>query len=288
MDTTAWQETISPFREKLELLFDTNKYKKLLKALFASNDLSEFNSYVFEVLFAYDFQSKSQSLVYEVKQLPDENSSVDFYYESDGLKIYIELGLVQQRHAITKSIEGQLAVNKFYEILLNGEDQAGETVRLQNKILNKCQKSDGTPIKFQRPISGSLNFVAINLSELHLGGIDKYDCLLTMYGDRSVPLFCRRNIFGMWQDLLENSPKKEKEYHEKFQYFRETIHGVLFVRYVKESGHMGRMYIDRELEYFAILNKNLLPQETCDLVINKLSSFLKAWPISDSKKSDNN
>lgn len=284
MDTSAWHETISPFREKLELLFETNKYNKLLKALFASNDLSEFNSYVFEVLFAYDFQSKKQSLLYEVTQSPDQKSSVDFYYEINELRIYIELRLVQQRAKITKSTEEQLAVNKCYEILLNGEDEADETVRLQNIILSKCQKPDGTPIKFYKPTDGNLNFIAINLSELHLGMIDKYDCLLTLLGDRSVPLFYRRKIFGMWQELPENLQEKEQEYYEKFQNFREVIHGVLFVRYVKDSGYLNRMYIDRELEYFAILNNNLVPQETCDLVIKKLSSFLKVWPTSDNKK----
>ena len=45
MDANQWSEFISNFREKLYLLFETNSYNKLLKALFSSNDLNEFNSY---------------------------------------------------------------------------------------------------------------------------------------------------------------------------------------------------------------------------------------------------
>lgn len=287
MDATAWSETTSYFRAKLELLSETNNYNKLLKSLFASNDLSEFNSYVFEAMFAFDFESKKQSLKYEVTQLQDNNSSIDFYYELPDLQIYIELRLVQQRNKITKSIATQLAVKKFSEILLNGNDETDETVRLQNLILRKCQKSDGTPIKFRAPVGGTLNFIAINLSELHLGMIDKFDCLLTMYGDRGVPLFCRRGMFGMWQDLLENSPQKEREYYNKFQYFRKIIHGVLFVRYAKDSGYLNKLYIDRELEYFAILNNNLLTQKTADFVLGELGSFLPEWSNKNSKKSNN-
>jgi len=252
MDTTEWLETISHFRAKLELLSESNSYTKLLKALFSSNDLSEFNSYVFEVMFAYDFESKQQPLAYEVRQLTSENSSVDFCYNLQKIKIYFELRLIQQRNWITKSIGTQLKDKKISEILLNGEDESDETVRLQNLILQKCQNENGNPIKFYAKESHFFNFIVINISELHLGMIDKADCFLAMYGDLNVPHFYRRGIFGMWQDLSKISSEIEKRCYAKFQYFRETIHGVLFVRYVKGSGYLDRMYIDRELEYFAI------------------------------------
>jgi hypothetical protein len=183
MDTTAWFKTISYFREKLELLSERSTYNKLLKSLFASNDLSEFNSYVFEVMFSYDFEINKQPLIYEINQSKGESSSVDFLYKSDGINIYFELRLIQQRNCITTSIETQLAVSKFSEVLLNGDDQADETIRIQNLILSKCQKPDGAPTKFQISKNDSLNFIVINISELHLSIIDKFDYLLTMCGD---------------------------------------------------------------------------------------------------------
>ena len=41
---------------------------------------------------------------------------------------------------------------------------------------------------------------------------------------------------------------------------------------------MNKMFIDRELEYFAILNNNLVSKETSDLVGKELASFLPYWP----------
>jgi hypothetical protein len=280
METSAWSDIIPPFRCKLKLLSKTNNYSKLLRALFASKDLSEFNSYVYEVLFAYDFESKNQSLTYEVKQLSDDKSSVDFCYEFDDIKIYIELRLVQQRNRISQSIDAQLTVQGSYQIELGAEDELDETIRLQNLILSKCQKPDGTPINFHKPTSNVINLISVNLSELHLTMVDKYDCWLTMYGDPSVPAFARRGIFGMWQHLPDKPSETEAQYFEKFRYFRETIHGVLFVRYVRDSGSLSKMFIDHELEYFAILNTNLLQERTSRLVTERLSSILKKWTSS--------
>jgi hypothetical protein len=47
------------------------------------------------------------------------------------------------------------------------------------------------------------------------------------------------------------------------------------------------LYIDRELEYFAILNNNLLTQKTADFVLGELDSFLPEWSNKNSKKSNN-
>ncbi len=275
MNTATWASLIYNFREKLELLFDAGNYNKLFKALFSSNELNEFNSYVFEVLFAHDFQSKNQSLIYEVKQLADSDSSIDFCCKVDDQRtIHFELRLIKQRKSITNSIKSQLNTSQSFEILLNGEDDKNDTIRIQNLILSKCQKDDGTPVKFSEPKEGLYNFIVINLSETHLGMVDRGDCILSMYGDSSVPPHCRRGIFGMCQSLSDNPSDKEKEFYDKFTHFRETIHGTLFVRYVKNSGILDRMYIDRELEYFMITNSNLINEEDAKAIEGKLSSFL--------------
>lgn len=277
MDVKAWSELISRFQTKLELLATRGNYNELLKSLFLSNDLSEFNSYVFEILFVHDFESKNIPLSYEVNQIPNECSSIDFCYHTDNHKIYFELRLIQQRNWITTQIESQLAANNICETLLNGNDETDEAIRIQNLILSKCQTTDGTPTKFFTVKDGELNIIVLNISELHLGMIDKADCFLPMYGDRNVTFLYRRGIFGMWQaSPLPNSEIEQKCY-EKFRHFRETIHGVLFVRYVKGSGYLNKMFIDRELEYFAILNNNLLSKETSDLVGKELASFLPSW-----------
>ncbi|MFZ2398983.1 MAG: hypothetical protein WAW31_10035 [Smithella sp.] len=105
----SWSQEISLFRKKMELLATTSGYHRLLKSLYASNDLDEFNSYIFEVLFAYDFESRGYPLKYEVKQMDYGNSSIDFCYQlPESRKLYFELRNVQQRKLITDSIDHQL------------------------------------------------------------------------------------------------------------------------------------------------------------------------------------
>lgn len=278
MNTISWSNVISGFCNKIELLSTKSNYNKLLKSLFSSNDLHEFNSYVFESLFAYDFESREHPLLYEVKQMEFGNSSIDFCYElSVSKKIYFELRNIQQKKFITDFIEHQLSNTNQYEILLDGADEKLETIRLQNLILSKCQKDDGEPIKFGHVNANNLNFIVVNISELHLGGIDDADCVLTLYGDRCMNPFYRRGIFGMWQKLNDKPTVEEKEYSVRFQHFRNTIHGVMFTRYMKGSGMMSKMYFDRELEYFPILNTNLLDKETCISIYIQLGSFLHKW-----------
>lgn len=278
MKTETWADLINNFSKKLELLFDASNYNKLFKALFSSNELNEFNSYVFEVLFAHDFQSNNHSLVYEVKQLTDSDSSIDYCYKADDQRtIHFELRLIKQRKHITNSIKSQLNISQSFEIQLNGEDDKNDTIRIQNLILSKCQKDDGTPIKFGEPKEELYNYIVLNLSEIHLGMVDKYDCILSMYGDSSVPPHCRRGMFGLCQNLSDNPSEEESDLYNKFSHFRETIHGALFVRYVKNSGILDGMYIDRGLEYFMVTNSNLMKEEDGKAIEKNLSSFLKAW-----------
>jgi hypothetical protein len=277
MDIPGSEEVLY-FRQKIELLADSKNYNKLLRALFSSNDLYGFNSYVFEVQFAYDFQSKNQSLIYEVKQLSNINSSIDYCYNLDNQNtIFFELRLLMQRNWITESIKSQLDNNNFYAIELNGEDEKKETERLQNTILSKCQDAEGKPVKFREPVEGNYNFIVINITELQMGGIDKFDCILAMYGDKHVPEFCRRGIFGMWQELQQTDSSNEEKLYQKFQYFRKTIHGVLFVRQERKCGYLGNIYLGWELEYFPILNNNIISRDKYNFIYTKLGLLQQKW-----------
>jgi hypothetical protein len=275
MDIKAWPAIVSGFRDKLSLLDKSGNYKQLLKSLYSSKDLDGFNSYVFEAQFAYDFEINGQSIMYETRQLGKNLSAVDFCRELHAdKKLYFELRLVQQRNWITKLITSLIRQEKYYEIVLTGDDERDETIRLQNLILSKCQDKNGNPIKFS-PDADSVNVIVVNVSGLHLGMIDQHDCMLTTYGDNAVDPFCRRGIFGLWQQLRRNSTDEDKKLHLKFEHLRKTIHGILFVRYVKNSGYLDRLFIDRELEYFMIFNKNLMPENEGNVIIETLK--LRPW-----------
>ena len=72
--------------------------------------------------------------------------------------------------------------------------------------------------------------------------------------------------------------KQKKELYNNFQHFRETIHGVLFVKNLSIG---NTRYICSDMEYLLINNYNLLEKKEFERIVEKLESFLKAWPIKD-------
>jgi hypothetical protein len=276
---TDWQGYIDILLRKLEFLHDLQRYDGLLRNIFSSRERNEFNSYAFEAAFAYDFEVNGHQLEYEVKNLSESLTSIDYCLETEGRKIYFELKVINQRAALTSFIETQLRHYGFYEILQGGEEEQQDTIRLQNSILSKCQDKEGKPIKFGRE-EGSYNFIVVFVSDLHLETIDKDDCLLAMYGDEGVPPHIRLGIFGLCQQLSELATEEKREYYDKFSHFRETIHGVLFVKNSSRGGDENYL-VDLELQYFLIGNNTILEKEEGDAIIEKLSSFLLTW--SDSK-----
>lgn len=269
-----WHDYIDILVRKLEFLNDLRRYDGLLRNIFSSNEKNEFNSYAFEAAFAYDFEAKGHKLEYEVNILSDSLTSIDYCFETEGRKIYFELRVINQRAALTSDMESQLKHYGFYEILQGGEEEQQETIRLQNSILSKCQDKGGTPIKFGHE-EGCYNFIVVFVSALHLGMIDKADCLLAMYGDEGVPPIFRRGVFGLCQQLSEDATEEKRQYYDKFDHFRKTIHGVLFVKNASRGGDPC-YFVDLELQYFLIGNNTILEKEEGNSVIEKLS-FLRPW-----------
>lgn len=267
-----WQDYINILLRKLEFLNELQRYDGLLKNIFSSNEKNEFNSYAFEAAFAYDFEIKGHKLEYEVNILSDSLTSIDYGYKIKGRKIYLELRVINQRAALTGYIEAQLKHYGFYEILQGGEEEQRETIRLQNLILSKCQDKKGNTIKFGHE-EGSYNFIVVFVSALHL---DKAACLLAMYGDEGVPPIFRRGIFGLCQQLSEHATDEKRQYYQKFNHFRETIHGVLFVKNASHGGDPNYL-VDLQLQYFLVGNNTILEKDEGDTIIEKLSSFLLTW-----------
>ena len=55
---------------------------------------------------------------------------------------------------------------------MNGDDERDGVIRLQNVILSKVQKDDGTPIKFLRVSNDNVNIVVVDVLDRLLGTID--------------------------------------------------------------------------------------------------------------------
>jgi len=268
----TYDEEIEGLLKKLNFLEDTCKYGKLMKSILSTNDKSNFLADVFEASFAFQFESSNLPLEYEVKQSEVNNSSIDFLRRMDsGISIYLEARQLQQDSGTGQSIMDQLDRNKFYRISMNGDDEHDSIVRLQNVIVSKVQKKNGTPTKFLSINKDIINIVVIDVSDLILGTIDLYDCLLATHGDSYVEEIYRRGIFGLFQEPLSGYPSKIEEIAESYEYIRGILHGVLFLFKAKNSG-----LLNYDLEHYMVWNPSLVDQKLAKEVSDEIN---KAVPI---------
>lgn len=256
---------------KLLALEATSRYGALLKGLAASNDRSNFLAQLLESTFAHQFEAVGMPLDYEVKQVADQTSSIDFMLKANtGDAVYFELRLLQQGKAVADDITKQLADGNTYVAAMNGEDEQDEILRLQNIVLSKVE-SKGKPIKFVRTGDGVVNIVVVCISDILLGTPDVQDCLLATYGDPEVPAECRRDVFGLFQSLTAEYPEHIQKAAANFAHIKSTVHAVLFLFKPQGAG-----VLDYSLQQVLVWNRSLITNvQTLPLA----EQFAKALPV---------
>ena len=162
---------------------------------------------------------------------------------------------------------------------MNGEDEHDAIVRLQNLILSKVQKPDGTPTKFLHVADNIVNIVVIDVSDLILGGIDVYDCLLATHGDPAVPDECRRGIIGLFQSPEPACPERIQSIANSYEHIRNTLSGVLFMfKSCKSSA------LDYRIEHYMMWNPRLVDRPRAKEVCAEIS---KAFALHSTNKTIN-
>ncbi len=243
---------------KLQALDAVGCYGQLLKAIARANDKNNFLALVLEATFAHQFEAQGISLDYEVKQEPASGSSIDFGMRLDeGQAAYFELRLLQQDRAIAQSIEQQLEKTGAYAVALGGGDEQRAVLKVQSTVLSKVEDKDGRPVKFLKVDDGALNIVVVCISDIMGGTADLYDCILATYGDPEVPAICRRQVFGLFQDVQPDYPEHVQKAAARFAHIKATLHGVLFLFREKEAGPL-----DYPLEQVLVWNRALTSKET--------------------------
>ena len=190
----------------------------------------------------------------------------------EGKKIYFEIRVNQKQKQVQEKIAKQLSQSYLYSVSLNGMDEREDIFRLQSNILSKVQDKDGAPTKFFTVAPGTVNIVAVDITDLILGMADRNDCKLAAYGDPYLDEPYRRSIFGLFQKPKQNYPGNILELSKRFSHFRKTIHGILF--FVRRS-LFGPL--DFELRYFLIPNIALVSDSMAKLLDEKLLSALIPW-----------
>lgn len=263
-------EEASGLLAKIEVLAATGRYGALLSNLLDANDKNNFLALVLEATFAYQFESKGLELAYEVSQSPDSATSIDFVRQlPDGLRVYVEMRLLEPPLPFLKSMREKLRRNGFYRLVMGSEEEQTAVVRVQNTILGKVQDHTGKPIKFFAGGDNVINIVAVDVSSQLLRMIDLHDCLLATYGDPAVEEECRRGIFGLFQEPMPEYPKPIQLLGEKYSHIRQILHGVLFLFRVPESA-----FLSYSLRQFVAWNPLLLDRDRAKTAYTALARGL--------------
>lgn len=252
------ESSLVHFMAKLEFLESTNRYKKMIKGIIKCNDMSNMKSLVAEVAFAYEFESNSQKLIYEMKQDERNHSStIDFSWELPDLdmNIYLELKLMLPREKDYKD-----------------EPEKGEITRAQSCILSKCQNKNGELIKFFSMKGNSINIIVTDNSYGMSEMFDKTDCQLAVYGDSSVNGFCKRGVYGFFEPESKNTTSEQKAFNSKYSNLRSTIHGILFVNKYPTGDPLDFNY-----QYILAPNYILFDEKRANQLAKRLSEVIKAW-----------
>lgn len=255
VDVACFQQEIEFFGKKLDLLNKTGRYAGLLRRIRVWGDFANFAADVFEVHFAYMFESAGKPLEREVKLIPNSGKSVDFVYKNSNVQLNMELCHFMEGEWIREEQQK----DNWQVCLSNAQTDEKRTekeqlIRLQRKIRGKCTDENNHPIKFPSPSDRQINIIVANISEPLLGMVDEYDCIEIVLGSPYVPRELGHGILGLASRLSPDAPKEFVDAYDKNRYLRERIHGVLFARDVRKS----KRYIDSHYKFLFVPNLQLM------------------------------
>lgn len=251
---------------KLKVLESTGRYASLLKGIAKANDKSNFLSLLLEATFAYQFEAAGIALDYEVNQVASDGSSIDFGMKlADGRAAYFELRLLQQDQATAKEIAEQLAKAGLYAIEKDGVDEQRELLKVQSTVLSKVEDKHGKPIKFLKADASVINVVVVCISDILLGTADQHDCILATYGDPEVPEYCRRGVFGLFQEGKPEYPAEIQAAAARFAHLKAKVHAVLFLFRPNGAG-----VLDYQLRQVLMWNRGLTTEASARPVCERV------------------
>lgn len=273
LNISAPSDDIEVLQDRISYISDKKKYNRLVREIYREKDKNNFYSKVFEIHIAYAIEIAELKSDYEINVREDDNSNIDFFVDDDGFSLFIEAKLKQAIQA-RNDIERQLRIGNTYSISMSEDDQKLDILRLQSDILSKLQAQDGTRIKFSDPDDMSANVVAINVSDLILGMIDPYDCILACCGDRGVSEeYLKRGIVGIFEQGIITQHSDNQNLVDRFKNAQSCLNGVAFLFRPHFSNELNS-----DLSYFFVSNRHLTSREAeikIRSIFNKLFAVYK-------------
>jgi len=239
------------------------QYAPLLNQLRSAREEGDFRGRILEVNFADCFIQASVYLEYGAKQ--GMAGDIDFAWQLDNHKVFIEMKLLGQDRATRDEINRQLDESGVTATFVS--DDTRDVARLQADLMQKSSTRKFNP----KPPPGTVNLVAVDVSELQLGMADICDCLLAAGGKTMVKQYCnpaylRDPVVGMFEELpqhrLTNAQRewlaRVQKLAEGMPHPRAYIHGAIFLfREPKE-----RAALSYTLRAALVWNPALMESET--------------------------
>lgn len=219
--------------EMINRLEKSEKYSALLRQFYTAREEGDFRGRVFEINFAHHFSELGVELDVGVSQ--GGTGDIDFCWQIDGNRLFIELKLLGERRRIRDELNARL--EEHGEYFLANSDDLGDVRRIQRDIFAK-----GSTRKFKFPPDrDAINLIGIDVSELQHGTVDLADCLLAAVGNSEVARhcgdsYCRPQVVGVFEHLVAETASAEQRAwvddsfpSAEHDHPRSYIHGVLFL-----------------------------------------------------------
>jgi hypothetical protein len=273
LGTDVAPEEVVDLWTKVDFLYESGRYARLLSQLATANDKSNFLALILELNFAHQFESRGLEVTYEVNQDEHPNSSIDFLRViPDGERVYFELRLLQQAEHITRAINDQLESDLANKVALSARNEQDDVLRIQSNILSKVQDKQGKPIKFFSTAHHTFNIVVVDIADCILGMMDIHDCMLACQGDPGVEEPYQRGVFGLFQPDMPHFPQSTHDIAKRYAHIRGTIHGILFL------DRVGEKIMTYRLCHYLVWNPALIDEPTARRILADVSTAIPAHP----------
>ena len=190
---------------------------------------STWRGYCLEVHFAAGFLGNGLCLQPTVRTLRENDSDVDFVYQSpDGSRCNFELLSIAEAEGVWNEVEMAPGVN-LLEAKWDGDDGAQQIRRLQDRLRRKTVNK-GQAWKFPVPKPDEYNVLVADVSGLWMGQApDYWDYQVLAYGtEADVPEWCRREVLGLFQRHNPVGSQFQAEFDGN-QFLRERVHLIVFL-----------------------------------------------------------
>nr|WP_311529695.1 hypothetical protein [uncultured Ralstonia sp.] len=262
-------------REKVSRIEGLRQFAPLLAQLCASREQGDFRGRVLEVNFADCFARQGIALDYGIRQ--GMSGDIDFGWKVEGYLVNIESKLLGQDKATRDRINAQLDDSGMSAIFV--DDDTKDVARLQADIIQKASTRKFNP----KPDRGTVNLVAIDVTELQLGTVDICDCLLAAGGNTLTAQHCNANclrepVVGAFEDISPaNLRESQRSWLATVQNLKDDVphprtylHGALFL--FREPAE--RAALSYELRGAVVWNQALIAPDVAKKICGALHSVI--------------